>query len=76
MEQLIGKLLGLPVLASEHGAEVDKFIIYIHYLMIALFVGWSAYFLYAIWRFRKSRNPKADYVGVTSHASKIGRAHV
>lgn len=63
------KLLGLPMLASEHGAEVDKFIIYVHYLMIALFIGWGAYFLYAIWRFRKGRNPKADYVGVTSHAS-------
>ena len=69
METLFGKLLGLPVLASEHGAEVDKFIIYVHYLMVALFVGWGAYFLYAIWRFRQSRNPKADYVGVTSHAS-------
>lgn len=63
------KLLGLPELASEHGAEVDKFIIYIHYLMIVLFIGWGLYFVYALWRFRKSRNPKADYVGVTSHAS-------
>ena len=63
------KILGLPELASKHGAEVDKFIIYIHYLMIALFIGWSAYFLYALWRFRRSRCPKADYVGVTSHAS-------
>ena len=26
-------------------------------------------FLYAIFRFRKSANPKADYVGVKSHAS-------
>ncbi len=63
------KLLGLPVLASEHGAEVDKFIIYVHYLMIVLFVGWGAYFLYAIWRFRSSRNPKASYAGVTSNVS-------
>ncbi len=63
------KLLGLPVLASEHGADVDKLIIYVHYLMIALFVGWFAYFLYAIWRFRASKNPKADYVGVTGHTS-------
>jgi len=69
MENLLGKLLGLPLLASEHGAEVDKFIIYVHYLMIVLFVGWGSYFLYALWRFRQSRNPKADYVGVTSHAS-------
>jgi len=63
------KLLGLPELASEHGAEVDKFIIYVHYLMIVLFIGWGAYFLYTLWRFRSSRNPKADHVGVTSHAS-------
>ncbi len=63
------KLLGLPQLASEHGAEVDKFIIYVHYLMVVLFIGWGAYFLYTLWRFRRGRNPKADYVGVTSHAS-------
>lgn len=63
------KLLGLPELASVHGADVDKFIIYVHYLMIVLFIGWGAYFLYALWRFRRSANPKADYKGVTSHAS-------
>jgi cytochrome c oxidase subunit 2 len=66
---MMEKLLGLPELASEHGAEVDKFIIYVHYLMIVLFIGWTAYFLYALWRFRAGRNPKADYVGVTSHTS-------
>jgi cytochrome c oxidase subunit 2 len=65
----ITKLLGLPELASVHGKDVDNLIIYVHYLMIILFVGWSAYFFYTIWRFRKGRNPKADYSGVTSHAS-------
>lgn len=69
MEQLTKKLLGLPELASVHGADVDKLIIYVHYLMVVLFVGWGAYFLYTLWRFRKGRNPKADYVGVTGHAS-------
>src|SRR5687767_9878897 len=66
---MMEKLLGLPVLASEHGKDVDNLIILIHYLMIALFVGWLAYFAYALFRFRRSRSPKADYVGVTSHAS-------
>ena len=61
--------LGLPDLASVHGADVDKLILYVHYLMFALFVGWSAYFLYSLWRFRASRNPKASYAGVTSHVS-------
>jgi len=63
------KLLGLPVLASEHGAKVDQLIIYVHYLMLALFIGWSAYFLYVVVRFRKSKHPKADYHGVKNHAA-------
>src|ERR1051326_3229879 len=63
------KLLGLPVLASEHGKNVDNLIIYVHWLMIVLFVGWIAYFAYALFRFHRSRNPQADYVGVKSHAS-------
>ena len=53
----------MPILASEHGKDVDYFILIIHWLMAALFVGWMAYFFYAIFRFRKSANPKADYTG-------------
>ncbi|HXT12211.1 MAG TPA: cytochrome c oxidase subunit II [Candidatus Angelobacter sp.] len=63
------KLLGLPPLASKHGADVDRLIIYVHYLMIALFIGWLSYFAYVLFRFHKSRNPKADYLGVRNHAS-------
>jgi len=63
------KLLGLPALASEHGKDVDNLVIYVHWLMIVLFVGWLAYFAYALFRFHRSRNPKADYVGVKNHAS-------
>jgi cytochrome c oxidase subunit 2 len=37
--------------------------------MGALFVGWLAYFLYAIFRFRASKNPRASYTGVQSHFS-------
>ena len=66
---MMEKLLGLPPLASEHGRHVDDLIIYMHWLMIALFVGWLVYFGYALMRFRRGRHPKADYVGVRSHAS-------
>src|ERR1017187_8817589 len=62
-------LLSLPPVASEHGQHVDDLIIYMHWLMAALFVGWLGYFAYALFRFRRSRHPKADYVGVKSHAS-------
>src|SRR6266702_7880504 len=65
----IGKLMGLPLLCSKHGADVDALILYVHWLMCALFVGWMAYFCYAIWRFRASRHPKADYIGTTTHAT-------
>ena len=63
------KILGLPVLASKHGADVDKLIVYVHYLMGALFIGWIIYFIYALLRFNSKANPKADYVGIKGHAS-------
>lgn len=66
---LFHKLLGLPPLAAESGKQVDWLIIYIHWLMIALFVGWICYFVYTLWRFRATRHPKADHQGVRSHAS-------
>src|SRR3989442_3191478 len=72
MEKLLDSmenLLGLPVLASDHGKDVDHLILYMHLLMIVLFVGWLAYFAYCLFRFHRSRNPKADYAGVKGHAS-------
>jgi len=67
--EIFRKLLGLPVLASKHGHDVDKFIVLVHWLMIILFIGWVIYFFYTLWRFRAGRHPKADYQGVRSHAS-------
>ena len=71
MEKILNltDFLKLPELASKHGKDVDSLIVYIHWLMIALFAGWIVYFFYAIFRFHHTRNPKADYVGVKSHAS-------
>ena len=63
------ELLSMPVVASEHGQDVDNFIIYIHWLMGVLFIGWTSYYLYALFRFRGSKNKKADYVGSRSHAT-------
>ena len=69
MKELSAKLLGMPPLASSNGKDVDDLIIYVHWLMLALFVGWIIYFFYVVWRFHRARNPKADYHGVRSHFS-------
>ena len=68
-EWFANHILGMPELASKNGASVDALIVYVHWLMIALFIGWTGYFLYTLWRFRAARNPKADYEGVKNHAS-------
>ena len=61
--------LRMPPLAASHGAQIDNLIGWIHIFMLILFVGWGGFFLYALVRFRKSRNPVANYSGVKSHAS-------
>jgi cytochrome c oxidase subunit 2 len=61
------KILGLPELASSNGRPVDDLMVYLHWLMLALFVGWIAYFGYVLWRFNASRHPKAQYEGAKSH---------
>jgi cytochrome c oxidase subunit II len=66
---MMEKLLGLPPVASEQAVHVDRLIIYVHWLMIPLFLGWLVYFVYVLARFRRARHPRADYSGVKSHAS-------
>jgi cytochrome c oxidase subunit II len=61
--------LGLPHAASAHAAEVDQTLSLVHILMFALFVGWIVFFLYALFRFRRSKNPVASYAGAKGHTS-------
>lgn len=60
---------GTPIIVSEHGDGLDALTWYIHALMLVLFVGWAIYFLYVLFRFRRSRSPQADHLGVRSHFS-------
>ena len=55
------EFLQFPVEASAHAAQIDQMTILTHWLMAILFVGWGAYFIFALIRFR---------------AGEIGRAHV
>lgn len=61
--------LGLPPAAAAHAAEIDRMQGWVHWFMLILFVGWGIFFVYTLFRFRRSRNPKADYHGITSHYS-------
>jgi cytochrome c oxidase subunit 2 len=63
--------LGLPVAASAHAADVDSLISVVHWLMVALFVGWAVFFVYVLIRFRKGANPRADYHGAHGTFSKF-----
>src|SRR6187549_3327244 len=66
---MLNRLMGIVPNASEHGYLVDHMLEACHWFMAVLFFGWSCYFFYTIWRFHRSRNPKADYHGVQSKAS-------
>lgn len=70
------ELLGMSPSASAHGPEIDCLLALLHWLMFVLFLGWSAYFVYVLNRFRSSRHPKADYAGAKGHFSKYAEIAV
>jgi cytochrome c oxidase subunit II len=61
--------LGLPALAAANNGQIDVLIGWTHIFMAILFLGWGGFFVYALVRFRRSRNPVANYTGVKSHTS-------
>src|SRR5688572_27204210 len=69
VENIMTEWLGLPALASAHGGQIDDMLGWTHIFMLVLFVGWGAFFAYCLVRFRRSRNPVANYAGVKSHTS-------
>jgi len=68
--------LGMPPLASTHGGQIDNMIGWVHVFMLILFLGWGGFYAYCLIRFRKSRNPVANYTGVKSHASNYSELGV
>jgi cytochrome c oxidase subunit 2 len=76
---MIWRWLGLPVQASAQAAELDRITVLVHILMAVLFIGWSIYFGFVLVRFRRRRQPVADYHGARGHWStwtEIGVAAV
>jgi cytochrome c oxidase subunit II len=62
--------LGLPVQASTHAAELDQMTALVHWLMLVLFLGWGAFFVFVLVRFRKGANPRANYAGAKGKFAK------
>jgi cytochrome c oxidase subunit 2 len=60
----------MPLQASTHSAEIDHMTVLVHWLMLVLFVGWGAYFLFVVVRFRRGANPRADYAGAKGKVAK------
>ncbi len=66
----MASLLGMPIQASTHAADIDQMTILTHWLMVVMFVGWGVFFLFVLWRFRKGANPTASYTGAKGKISK------
>ena len=66
----LGEYLGFPVAASEHALTIDHMNGWIHWLMLILFIGWGAFFIFTLYKFGiKKGDRKADYKGLKSHYS-------
>ncbi len=66
----------MPPDYSAHGQALDDINAYTHWLMLILFIVWGSLFVYMLWRFRASRQPRADYHGTRSHLSTYAEAGV
>jgi cytochrome c oxidase subunit 2 len=56
--------LPFPLIASDHGGAIQRFIVITHVIMFAAFVGWGAWYIAALVRFRRKKNPTADHDGI------------
>jgi len=72
----MNEFLGMPEVASAHGASLDALHSMVHWMMFIVFIGWGLLFLYMLFRFSAKRNPKANYHGLKSHASTYAEVTV
>ncbi len=64
---LLMEALGIAPNAALHGYTIDSMLEMLHWFMLLLFVGWGTFYAVTLWKFSASRNPRANYVGTTSH---------
>jgi cytochrome c oxidase subunit 2 len=62
----------LPPQASAHAPEIDFVLTMVHGLMLVLLVGWGAYFVWALVRFREGAKPAPETSGRWALWTEIG----
>ena len=60
----------LPPNVSANGAEIDLMIIMIHWFMLALFIGWSAFMIYCMIVYRERPGRVATYLPIEARANR------
>ena len=56
----------MPMPASAHAGELDMIMTLVHVLIAVLFVGWLAFLIWTLIRFRRSRQPRPHVDGLRS----------
>ncbi len=69
MIEWINEIIGMHEVASKHGHVGNHMLGLIHWFMAVLFVGWTIFLCVILYKFRRKKNPRANYKGVTSHFS-------
>ncbi len=62
---------GFPPNFSTYGSQIDHLIVVVHYFMAVLFVGWGAFLVYCLIRFRQRPGHKANYESTHSKFPKM-----
>lgn len=60
----MGDWIGMPIVASEHGAEIDRLIVYVHGIMFAALILWGAFFILPLVRRRRHHSREARHEGL------------
>lgn len=76
MIEFLNDYLGLPFAASDHALKLDYMNSWVHWLMLILFIGWGAFFIFTVIKFRAKANSKASYDGVKSNFSKYAEVGI
>jgi len=51
----------LPPVASAHGPAIDHLLLLLHIFMAVIFLGWSAFFIFCLIKFRARKNHSAQH---------------